>query len=266
MPRDAIVEDRASVLVEHVGTLREDAAAVDRARRRGEGVPDGQGRLPRAARRRPLDRHGRDGRGRRPVREREDDDPEPDHGDRPADGRDGDGRRASARRDERGGAGRLARRERRRRLPVLPAAADAVGARERRAAARLRAPRLEARALRAGAAQPRARRARRQGSTTCRPSSRAASSSGSRSRARSHPIRSSSSATSRPATSTRVTAAEMFELLERLNDEGKTILYVTHDLELARTGAPDRHDPRRRSSSREARAWSRRSRASRSPT
>jgi putative ABC transport system ATP-binding protein len=31
-----------------------------------------------------------------------------------------------------------------------------------------------------------------------------------------------------------VTAAEMFELLERLNAEGKTILYVTHDLELAR--------------------------------
>ena len=31
-----------------------------------------------------------------------------------------------------------------------------------------------------------------------------------------------------------VTAAEMFELFERLNDEGKTVLYVTHDLELAR--------------------------------
>jgi putative ABC transport system ATP-binding protein len=31
-----------------------------------------------------------------------------------------------------------------------------------------------------------------------------------------------------------VTAAEMFELFERLNEEGKTVLYVTHDLELAR--------------------------------
>jgi putative ABC transport system ATP-binding protein len=29
------------------------------------------------------------------------------------------------------------------------------------------------------------------------------------------------------------TAAEMFELLHRLNDQGKTVLYVTHDLELA---------------------------------
>ncbi|MGZ6574010.1 MAG: ABC transporter ATP-binding protein [Solirubrobacteraceae bacterium] len=31
-----------------------------------------------------------------------------------------------------------------------------------------------------------------------------------------------------------VTAAEMFELFGRLNEEGKTVLYVTHDLELAR--------------------------------
>ena len=30
-----------------------------------------------------------------------------------------------------------------------------------------------------------------------------------------------------------VTAAQMFELFERLNEEGKTVLYVTHDLELA---------------------------------
>jgi putative ABC transport system ATP-binding protein len=30
-----------------------------------------------------------------------------------------------------------------------------------------------------------------------------------------------------------VTAGEMFELLGRLNDEGKTVVYVTHDLELA---------------------------------
>ena len=31
-----------------------------------------------------------------------------------------------------------------------------------------------------------------------------------------------------------VTAAEMFELFNRLNGEGKTVLYVTHDLELAK--------------------------------
>ena len=30
-----------------------------------------------------------------------------------------------------------------------------------------------------------------------------------------------------------VTAAEMFELLEGLNAEGKTVLFVTHDRELA---------------------------------
>jgi len=30
-----------------------------------------------------------------------------------------------------------------------------------------------------------------------------------------------------------VTAAEMFDLFKRLNDEGKTVLYVTHDRELA---------------------------------
>jgi putative ABC transport system ATP-binding protein len=30
-----------------------------------------------------------------------------------------------------------------------------------------------------------------------------------------------------------VTAAEMFKLFARLNEQGKTVLYVTHDLELA---------------------------------
>ena len=41
------------------------------------------------------------------------------------------------------------------------------------------------------------------------------------------------------------TAAEMFELLQRLNDEGKTVLYVTHDLGLAARAGRDGHDPRR---------------------
>ena len=34
-----------------------------------------------------------------------------------------------------------------------------------------------------------------------------------------------------------VTAAEMFELLQRLNGEGKTVLFVTHDRELAARAA-----------------------------
>jgi putative ABC transport system ATP-binding protein len=38
-----------------------------------------------------------------------------------------------------------------------------------------------------------------------------------------------------------VTAAEMFELFERLNTEGKTVVYVTHDLEPA--GRAHRIDP-----------------------
>ena len=66
------------------------------------------------------------------------------------------------RRDERGAAGRLAGRQRRDRLPVLPAAADAVGARERGAPARLRPPGVEAGAVRAGTPQPRASRPREQ--------------------------------------------------------------------------------------------------------
>ena len=111
-------------------------------------------------------------------------------GDRSADGRDGDGRRPADRHDERGGAGGLAWRARGSRVPVLPAAADAVGARERGAAARLRAPRLEARAVRARPPQPRAWSGSATSSTTCRRSCRAASSSASRSRVRWQPTRS----------------------------------------------------------------------------
>ena len=42
------------------------------------------------------------------------------------------------------------------------------------------------------------------------------------------------------------TAAEMFELLQRLTDKGKTVLYVTHDLELGGARRACGHDPRRR--------------------
>ena len=80
-------------------------------------------------------------------------------------------------------------RARRRRLPVLPAAADADRARERDAAAGLLAPRAQARAR----ARSRCTTSSWSGSptrpTTCRPSSRAASSSAWRSRARSPPTR-----------------------------------------------------------------------------
>ena len=136
-------------------------------------------------------------------------------------------------RDERGAARDLARASRRRRLSVLPAAADADRAGERDAAAGLLAPCAQARAARAGAAQPRSGRPRATRRTICRRSSRAASSSGWRSRVRWRPTRRCSSATSRPATSTRGPPPRCSTSCSRLNDEGTTVLYVTHDLELA---------------------------------
>ena len=165
-------------------------SALDHARARREGLPNGQARVPGAPRRRPGDQGRRDGRDRRPVRERQDDDHEHDHRHRPADCRHRRRRRTTPARDERGAARDLARRQRRHRLPVLPAAADADRARERDAAARLRPPRLQARALRDREAQPRTGRTRATSSTTCPRSCRVGSSSEWRSHARSPPIRS----------------------------------------------------------------------------
>ena len=71
------------------------------------------------------------------------------------------------------------------------------------------------------------------GSTTGRCSSPAASSSAWPSPARWSTTRTSSSPTSRPATSTRTTSDEIMEMLDRLNEAGKTIIMVTHENDIA---------------------------------
>ena len=167
-----------------------DPRAPDRARVGREDLPDGEARVLGPSRRRPFDRRRRDGRRRRPVRERQDDDHEHDHRHRPTDGGLRRRRRPADRRARRRAARGLARPERRDRLPVLPALTDADRARERHAAPRLRPQGLEARAARTGQAQPRASSASATSSTIYRPSSREASSSGSRSHVPSRPTRS----------------------------------------------------------------------------
>ncbi len=83
------------------------------------------------------------------------------------------------------------------------------------------------RGARLGRAAPGAR-------TTVPTSSRAASASGSRSRAPSSTGPRSCSPTSPPATSTRSRARQILELLDRLNEDGLTLVVVTHDPNVAR--------------------------------
>ena len=59
------------------------------------------------------------------------------------------------------------------------------------------------------------------------------SSSGWRLRGRLRPTRSSIVGDEPTGNLDTVTAGEMFDLFKRLNDEGKTVVYVTHDRELA---------------------------------
>ena len=134
----------------------------------------------------------------------------------------------------RGAAGRGAQPDHRLRLPELQPARAHQRHRERRAAARLRRrrPRRERRErARVGA---RARRASASGSTTARRSSRAGSSSASPSRAPSSTTRSSCSPTSPRATSTRRRASTSWRSSRSSGAAGLTIVFVTHEPDVAR--------------------------------
>ena len=103
---------------------------------------------------------------------------------------------------------------------------------QRRAAPGLRRPRRAASA--AAARSPRSPRwAWRTACTTSRPSSPAASSSASPWRGRSSPTRRSCSPTSRPATSTRTPPTRSSRSSARLNDEGRTVVLITHESDVA---------------------------------
>jgi putative ABC transport system ATP-binding protein len=118
-------------------------------------------------------------------------------------------------------------------LPVLPAAADTVGARERGAAARLRAARVKAGAVRSSAAQPLSGRARRQGRSSAvgalggRAAARC-----DRALARVGPEADRGRRADRQSRHRHGTGD--VRAARAVDEEGKTVLYVTHDLELAR--------------------------------
>ena len=118
------------------------------------------------------------------------------------------------------------------RLPELQPDPANLGAAERGAAARLCARQAEGAAAARGRRAPRGR-SRASGCTTCRPSSRAGSSSVRPLLARSSPIRPCCSPTSRPATSIRASTAELLQVFCRLNVAGRTIVLITHEPEVA---------------------------------
>ena len=161
-------------------------------------------------------------------------------------------RRLVARRD---GARRGPRARDRLRLPVVQPAPAHDDHAQRHAAADLRAharPRARGQGRRRdGGRGPDAGAA----TTSSRTRSPAARCSASPSPARSSTTPHSSSPTSRPATSTRVTGDHILATFERLRDQGRTIVLITHEPEVAEH-ADRTHPHPRRSRHRRGRSWS----------